>query len=221
MEEYIELINRTDSIFTNSETIIDSTQKQSFLKKNISVFYDFKNSLNLILRKYQFQEKDNGYQNEIANIVKNNIVRLLKLKDLFEIDTEYEYFESDLIESLSYNENRYVFNLQYENDASKIKSALQYLQDRNEYIRATRESKLFEEPNINGATAKKYISNEFAKFLAKIDVPNDYEEFLESEHSKQFEWLTDFNIFNSLKECEKLILDARKPFLPSEYYIKN
>lgn len=378
MEEYIELINKTDTILTTAEMITDNMKRHNFLKENISVFNDFKNSLHLILREYQIKEKGSSYQNEIADIVKNNIVRLLKQKELFENDTEYEYFESDLIEALTWNENKYAFNLQYENDISKIESALQYSQDRNEYIRVIRESKLFEEPNITGETAKKYLSNEFeqnmyghiliqmrnnllslpkeqvveiiklidnfsffkdliskdsknmsfyeknlvyqysetvlkmksiftpdilkddiiirqmwdgkieddktlknilsnisiksfmdiseydeeksnkgfiinlsehfksvnlsnnnlamvmrnifesksasnefAKFLAQIDVPNDYTEFLESEHSKRFEWLTDFNTFNSLKECEKLMLDAQRPFLPSEYYIKK
>ena len=65
------------------------------------------------------------------------------------------------------------------------------------------------------------ISYEIAKFLAQIDIPNDYNEFLDSEYAQKFKWLTDFNTFDSLKESEKLIEEAQKPFLPSEYYIKK
>ena len=65
------------------------------------------------------------------------------------------------------------------------------------------------------------ISYESAKFLAQIDIPNDYSEFLDSEYSRKFQWLTDFNTFNSLKECEKNIEEAKRPFLPAEYYMKK
>ena len=378
MEEYIELINKTNNILTTAEAMTDSTQRQNFLQENLSVFDDFKNSLHLILREYQFKEKDNYQQNEIANIVKNNIVKLLKLKNIFKKDTQYEYFESNLIEEISRNENNYAFRLQYENDMSKIEGTLQYLQERNDYIDAIKDSDLSEEEGITKVTAKKYMSNEFekniyghiliqirnnflkapkeqvvniiklidnssflketlskdnknmdffeknliyqysetvlkmksiftpdklkddivikqmwngeiedsktlknilsnisaksfadisgyddkksdkgfilelsehlknvnlsntnsalimknifetqsiskeiAKFLAQIDIPKDYSEFLESKQSEEFEWLTDFNTFDSLKKSEKLILDAQNPFLPSEYYLKK
>ena len=378
MEEYIKLIKRTSSILDTAEAIEDRTQRQDFLKDNLSVFNDFKNSLHLVLRKYQFKEKNDNAQNEIVDIVKQNIVRLLKLKELFEVGTEYEYFESDLIEALSWNENKYAFNLQYETDIGKFESALKYLQDREEYVQALKENNLFEVQDITKKIAKKYVSNEFeqniyghilmqiknnflniskeqiveiieyidnssffkdliskdskkmnfyeknlmyqysetilkmksifipdilkddiviqqmwsgkiednktlknilanisvksfmdileyddtktekgfimelsehfksvnlsdknfafimknifdsqsisyevAKFLAQIDIPNDYNEFLDSEYIQKFEWLIDFSTFDSLKKSEKLIEEAQRPFLPPEYYIKK
>ena len=378
MEEYIELIKKTDSILSKAETIEDNVQKQDFLKDNLSVFEEFKNSLHLILRKYQFKEIDDEEQNKIVDIVKNNIVRLLKSKDIFEIGTQYEYFETNLIEAISWNENKYVFNLQYENDIGKIESALKYLQDREDYVQALKENDLFEGQEMTEATAKKYVSNEFeqnmyghilihiknnflnlskeqvveiiklidessffheliskdskkmnfyeknlmyqysetvlkmksiftpdilkddavikqmwdgkiedsktlknilanisvksfmdiseyddkesekgfimelsehfknvklsdksialimkntfdsqsisyevAKFLTQIDIPNDYNDFLDSKYAHEYEWLIDFNTFDSLKKSEKIIEEAQRPFLPAEYYIKK
>ena len=378
MEEYIELIRKTSNILDTAEAIEDKTQKQAFLKENLSVFNEFKNSLHLILRKYHFKDRNDNNQNEIVDLVKDNIVGLIKLKDIFEIGTEYEYFESDLIKALSWNENKYAFNLQYETDIGKIESALEYLQDREEYVQAIKDNDLFEGQTITETTAKKYVSNEFeqnlyghllmqiknnflnipkeqiveiielidqssffkdlilkdskdmnfyeknlmyqysetilkmksiftpdilkddiviqqmwngkiednktlknilanisvksfmdiseyddiktekgfimelsehfkgvnlsdknfalimknifdsqsisyevAKFLAQIDIPNDYNEFLDSEYAQKFEWLTDFNTFDSLKKSEKIIEEAQRPFLPTEYYIKN
>lgn len=378
MEEYIELIKKTDSILSKAETIEDNVQKQDFLKDNLSVFEEFKNSLHLILRKYQFKEIDNEEQNGIADVVKNNIVRLLKSKDIFEVGTQYEYFETNLIEAISWNENKYVFNLQYENDIGKINSALKYLQDREKYVQVLKDNNLFEGQEMTEATAKKYVSNEFeqnmyghilihiknnflnlskeqvveiiklidessffneliskdskkmnfyeknlmyqysetvlkmksiftpdilkddavikqmwdgkiedsktlknilanisvksfmdiseyddkesekgfimelsehfknvklsdksialimkntfdsqsisyevAKFLTQIDIPNNYNGFLDSEYAQKFKWLTDFNTFDSLKKNEKIIEEAQRPFLPAEYYIKK
>lgn len=378
MEEYIELIKRTSNILDTAETIEDKTQRQDFLKENLFIFKEFKNSLHLVLREYQFKDGNDSNQNEIVDLVKGNIVRLIRFKDIFEIGTEYEYFESDLIDALSWNENKYAFNLQFESDIGKIQSALEYLQDREEYVQALKENNLFEGQDITEASAKKYVSNEFeqnmyghilmqiknnflnipkeqiveiikhidnslffkdliskdskkmnfyeknlmyqysetilkmksiftpdllkddiviqqmwdgkiddnktlknilanisvksfmdisgyddtktengfitelsehfkgvnlseknfalimknifdsqsisyevARFLAQIDIPNDYNEFLDSEYAQEFEWLTDFNTFDSLKKSEKIIEEAQRPFLPPEYYIKK
>lgn len=62
---------------------------------------------------------------------------------------------------------------------------------------------------------------EVAKVLAKIDVPNDFVEFMNSEHSKKYSWLLESSVFQTLKKYEKNILDAKDPFLPAEYYIKK
>lgn len=378
MEEYIELIDRVNNILNTAETVKDDSKRQVFLRNNVSIFNDFKNSLHLILRKFQFKDKDNKVQNEIVDKVKNNIARLLNMKDVFEKDELYPYFKSEIIEALSWNENKFAFNLQYEKDMNKVESALQYLQYRKDYIDVLRANDLFEGQSLNESAAKKYVSNEYeqnmfghalillknnllslskddvvrllehidnstffkdliskdnkkmnfyeknliyqycetilrmksiftpdklkddeaikqfwegkiedpktlksildnvsiysfadlleyeqdgsingflkdlsnhfkavnlsnksiplimkkifdsqlipyeyARFLAQIDLPNDYNEFLNSQYSDKFQWLTDFNTFKSLKDCEKLIEDARKPFLPVEYYIKK
>lgn len=378
MEEYIELIDRVNNILNTAENIKNENERQSFFRNNISVFNVFKDSLHLILREFQFKHKDNDVQNEIVDKVKNNIVRLLNMKDVFERDDLYPHFKSELIEALSWNENKFAFNLQYEKDMSKVESALQYLQDRKEYINVLRTNELFEGQSLNESVAKKYITNEYeqnmfghvlillknnflsmskddvvrllghidnstffkdliskdnkkmnfyeknliyqycetilkmksiftpdklkddevikkfwngkiedpktlksiltnisvysfvdiygdeqnkstngflidlanhfkdvnmsdqsisaimkkifdsqlttyeyAQFLAKIELPNDYNEFLDSQYSDKFQWLTDFNTFKSLKDCEKFIENARQPFLPAEYYIKK
>ena len=116
MEEYIELIEKINDILNIAETIDESSQKQLFLENNLPEFNNFKNSLHIILREYQFKEKGNEPQNKIVDKVKNNIIRLLNLKDVFKKDSQYEYFKYDLIESVSWNENKFAFNLQNEID---------------------------------------------------------------------------------------------------------
>ena len=65
------------------------------------------------------------------------------------------------------------------------------------------------------------LKYEIANFLAKIDIPNTYEEFINSQHSVQNEWLSYCKVFTKLKSAEKEIEDARNPFLPAEYYVKK
>lgn len=378
MEEYIELINSVSDILNKAEMIKDNNERQSFLEKNIDTFNNFKNSLNIILKEFQFKQKDNKMQNAMADKVKNNIVRLLNINNIFEKDEQYPYFKCELIESLSWNENNFVFKLQNEADMSKVESALRYLQDRQDYIEVLKANNLFEGQDLNDSAAKQYVSNEYeqnlfghalmtlkknflslsknevvkllehidnstffkqmiskddnqmnfyeknliyqycetilkmksiftpdklkydevikqfwngkiedsknlknilenisvnlfvdlladeqdkfedgflmdianhlkkvnlsdksisfimkkifdlqavsyeyAQFLAQIDLPNDYDEFLDSSYSNKFKWLRDLKTFNSLKDCEKSIEDARRPFLPAEYYIKK
>ena len=81
MEEYIELIKRTSNILDTAETIEDKTQRQDFLKENLFIFKEFKNSLHLVLREYQFKDGNDSNQNEIVDLVKGNIVRLIRFKD--------------------------------------------------------------------------------------------------------------------------------------------
>lgn len=76
---------------------------------------------------------------------------------------------------------------------------------------------LFIEETLN----KDFPLNEVAKVLAQIDIPKDFVEFMNSEHSKKYSWLLEGSIFQTLKKYEKDILDAKNPFLPVEYYIKK
>jgi len=64
-------------------------------------------------------------------------------------------------------------------------------------------------------------SYEIAKALAKIDIPKDILEFMDSNHSKEYSWLLEGTAFQDLKNAEKDIEDAREPFLPAEYYVKK
>ena len=84
MEEYIELINSVSDILNKAEMIKDNNERQSFLEKNIDTFNNFKNSLNIILKEFQFKQEDNKMQNAMADKVKNNIVRLLNINNIFE-----------------------------------------------------------------------------------------------------------------------------------------
>lgn len=59
MEEYIELIKRTSNILDTAEAIENKAERQSLLKDNLYVFNEFKNSLHLVLRKYQFKDRNN------------------------------------------------------------------------------------------------------------------------------------------------------------------
>lgn len=165
MEEYIELINSVSDILNKAEMIKDNNERQSFLEKNIDTFNNFKNSLNIILKEFQFKQEDNKMQNAMADKVKNNIVRLLNINNIFEKDEQYPYFKCELIESLSWNENNFVFKLQNEADMSKVESALRYLQDRQDYIEVLKANNLFEGQDLNDSAAKQYVSNEYEQNL--------------------------------------------------------
>lgn len=378
MNEYEEIIETINEILNTANSFESTKEKQNFLAEKIDILHTFKDSLSLILRSYQFKENGNEFQNNISNKLKNSISALLQQKNFFESQPQFEYFISELLDALNYNENKFAFNLQYETNMDNVKTAIEYLQTRNDYLRILEEQGYFQDETLNGSSALNYktskyeenmlghaliqIKNNFLKCnkediisiiqcidnsnffdaliqksdkemdfydknlifqyadtilkiksiftpelvkddkfvqamwngkikdtktiqsiiqnisvdtldvllnpsnenittpfifdiadhfkkldlsdkqisiiinemlnkgissyeianaLAKIDVPNNYTEFIESEHSQEYPWLLDSNVFQTLKTSEKEIEDARSPYLPAEYYAKK
>lgn len=378
MEEYNDLISRINDILNTITSTENTTEKSKIFENNLTLFIDFKNSLNTILRLFQFKENGDITQNGISDKLKNIIGMLLQNKTLFENQPQFEYFASELLDSLSYNENRFAYNLQYETNMGKVETAIEYLQTRTDYLTILEENNYFQGETLNTSSALSYrsskyeenmlghaliqiknnflnmkkediiriiqcidnsdffekliqktdkqmdfydknlvfqytdtilklksiftpenikddkfvqamwsgkiknpktlqsiISNvsidnidsllvsssekpqnsflldlvnhfkevdfsdknialvineilsrdnlpyEVATLLAKIDVPNNFSEFMDSEHFEEFSWLSEGTAFQTLKKSEKAIEDARRPYLPAEYYIKK
>ena len=167
MKQIIELINRINNILSTADSIKDNAQQEQFLKDNLLEFNEFYKNIYLILEKYQFRDKDDKEQNEIAKIVKNNILRLLKFKDTLNVYTEgrfygktdYENFLIDLLQSFINNEKKCVESFQNEKDIKEenFESALEYFEDKKDYIRVMQENHLYEDGLFNDS--KKYFSN--------------------------------------------------------------
>lgn len=402
MDKDIELIKKVDSVLSTAYNIEDREQREIFLKENLSVFDDFYEKIYSILGKYQYKEKNNEEQNQIADIVKNNIIRILNLHDILNVNVEkkdwtveckYEDFLKDLLNAFINMENIYVEGLRNkreikQKDIEDFESVLEYLNTKNEYIRVIKENNLhkfyedecgygsnndyiikffdhtndmfvfncfldlvkanfmnltkeqgielltilqnseflkdfnfedlnrlstgmesskcnilysysndileiksnlmqnslkddivlkqfwegnFEEEEIikdildnisidslmtiseyDSRTSEKgfirellehfknlNLSNrsitlilnkilkkdintyEVARFLAKIDLPNTCKEFKQSEYAKEYEWLTDYDLFYELKDKDSQMERGYPPFLPAEYYIKK
>lgn len=171
MKQIIELINRINNILSTADSIKDNAQQEQFLKDNLLEFNEFYKNIYLILEKYQFRDKDDKEQNEIAKIVKNNILRLLKFKDNLNVYTEgrfygktdYENFLIDLLQSFINNEKKCVESFQNEKDIKEenFESALEYFEDKKDYIRVMQENHLYEDGLFNDS--KKYFSNDTEK----------------------------------------------------------
>ena len=171
MKQIIELINRINNILSTADSIKDNAQQEQFLKDNLLEFNEFYKNIYLILEKYQFRDKDDKEQNEIAKIVKNNILRLLKFKDTLNVYTEgrfygktdYENFLIDLLQSFINNEKKCVESFQNEKDIKEenFESALEYFEDKKDYIRVMQENHLYEDGLFNDS--KKYFSNDTEK----------------------------------------------------------
>ena len=71
MDKDIELIKKVDSVLSTAYNIVDIEHREIFLKEKLSVFDDFYEKIYSILGKYQYKEKNNEEQNQIADIVKN------------------------------------------------------------------------------------------------------------------------------------------------------
>ena len=378
MNEYEEIIISINNILNTASSLGSKELQQEFLLQNADILQNFKNSLIVILRLYQFKENGNITQNDISDKLKDVISMLLEQKSLFENLPQFEYFVSELLDGLNYNENKYAFNLQYETNMDNVQTAIEYLQTRAEYLSILENNGYFQDNSLNGSTALSYrsskyeenmlghalikiknnfftvkkediikilrcidnsdffdkliqksdkqmdfydknlifqytdtilklksiftpetvkddkfvqamwygkikdsktiqsivknisldtlailldlpsentqspflfdlanhfkqlnysdqkiailinevlnkglSSHEVAKALAKIDIPKDFAEFMDSEHSKEYSWLLEGTVFQTLKEVEKDIEDAKSPFLPAEYYIKK
>ena len=378
MNEYEEIIISINNILNTASSLDNKELQQEFLMQNADVLQNFKDSLIVILRSYQFKENGNTAQNDISDKLKNVISMLLEQKSLFENQPQFEYFISELLDGLNYNENKFAFNLQYETNMGNVQTAIEHLQTRADYLRILEENGYFQDDSLNGSSALSYrsskyeenmlghaliqiknnfltvkkediikilqcidnsdffdkliqksdkqmdfydknlifqytdtilklksiftpetikddkfvqamwngeikdsktiqsivknisvdtldvllnsssensqtpflfdlanhfkqlnysdknialvinevlnkglSSHEIAKALAKIDIPKDFAEFMDSEHSKEYSWLLEGTVFQTLKESEKDIEDAKRPFLPAEYYIKK
>lgn len=378
MEEYNDLIIKINDVLNIIASTENTREKSKIFENNLTLFIDFKNSLNTILRLFQFKENGDITPNGISDNLKNIIAMLLQNKFVLENQPQFEYFASELLDSLSYNENRFAYNLQYEINMGKVETAIEYLQTRTDYLTILEENNYFQGENLNTSSALSYrsskyeenmlghaliqiknnflnmnkediiriiqcidnsgffekliqktdkqmdfydknlvfqytdtilklksiftpesikddkfvqtmwngkiknpktiqniISNvsidnmysllesssensqnpflldlanhfkevdfsdknialvineilsrdnlpyEVAILLAKIDVPNNFSEFMDSEHFEEFSWLSEGTVFQTLKKSEKVIEDARRPYLPAEYYIKK
>ena len=378
MEEYNDLISRINSILDPITSTENTTEKSKIFENNLTLFIDFKNSLNTILRLFQFKENGDTTQNDISDKLKNIVSVLLQNKSIFENEPQFEYFVSELLDSLSSNENRFAHNLQYETNMDKVETAIEYSQTRTDYLTILEENHHFQGEALNASSALSYRSNKYeenmlghaliqiknnflnlkkediiriiqcidnsdffekliqktdkqmdfydknlvfqytntilklksiftpeslkddkfvqamwsgkiknpkilkniisnvsidnidnlltsssensqnsfllslanhfkevdfsdknisliineilsrdnlpyevATLLAKIDVPNNFSEFMDSEHFEEFSWLSEGTVFQTLKNSEKAIEYARRPYLPAEYYIKK
>jgi len=370
MENYDNLIKEINTILDTAESIENTNEKFDYLNNNCTVFEEFIDSITLILMQYQFKENSNSF--------KTVMTKLLALNGFFENIPHLKYYKSNLLDALNRSESKFAFRLQYEKNMSQVECALEYLQDRSEYVSVLKENKFFEGQPLNEGSARDYVSNNYeqnmyghaliqlkenfltlprekvielvqlidnspfwdelisknsknmnffennllfqycdsvirmksiftpdklkddriinamwsgkihdsktlkcileslsansfatllgeiqsedkngffielanhfenvnmstsnisiimksllekgnlsyesATLLAKIDVPADYYDFLDSQHAQKFPWLTDANTFLALKNNEKSIEDARSPFLPAEYYIQK
>lgn len=378
MEEFADIINRINMVLNTINSAETETEKRKIFEANLDVFTDFQLSLDTILRLYQFKEDGDITQNDISDRLKNVVTLLLKNGFLFEQHSQFQYLESSLLDALSYNENKFAFNLQYENNGNKAKTAIEYLETRKSYFDILDENDNFKGQSLNESSAINYRSNtyeknmlghalmqikdnflnmsqedivkiihsidgsgvfeellqkspeqmnfydknlisqyaetvlklksiftpemmkddvfvqamwngkiqdpktlqaitknisidsldsllafsnadsqipylinlsehfrqvgfsdknialliseildkgispfEIAALLARIDTPKDLTEFANSEHSQEFSWLLEGPVFQTLKDSEKSIEDARYPYLPAEYYTKK
>ena len=380
MDENEKIILSIDNILNEASSLESKELKQKFFLQRIDAFKKIKNSLAEILELYQFREHGNIAQNHISDKLRNVIVEILKQKSLFENQPQFEYFIAELLDMLNYNENKFAFKLQFEKDINSVQVAIEYLQNRNMYLKILKENRndYFQDDSLNGSAAREYCSSKYeenllghaliqikenflklkkediinviknidnsdfideliqksekqtdfydenlifqytdtilklksifipetvkndrfvqamwngkitnsktiqsivknisvdtldillnyssenlktpfifdlanhfkkvnysdkdiatvindvvsrnylyhqvAKVLAKIDIPKDLMEFMNSKYSKEYSWLLEGNVFQSLKKMEKDIEDAKEPLLPTEYYIKK
>ncbi len=238
MDEYIEIINQIDDILNTSENIENENDKRIFLQQNLNTFENFKDSLIVILRQYQFIEQKNNEQNIQVQKVRNAISRLLQMKDVFEEDSRFAYYKSELLDAINYNENRFAFNLQYETSIDKVKSALQYLDDRKNYISILEENNMFSEQGLNESSANEYKVNNYEQNmfghslmllksnflnLEKEDVIEilqhiDNSDFFNSLITKQYDKMN-FYEQNLIYQYSDTILKMKSIFAPDE--LKN
>lgn len=60
-----------------------------------------------------------------------------------------------------------------------------------------------------------------AELLVEIDMPDDFDELINSKDFKEYSWIAEKNVFKKLKELESQIENAQTPYLPVEYYVKK
>jgi len=161
MDEYNDLIIRINDILTTITSTENATEKSKLLQNNLTLFIDFKDSINTILRIYTFKGNENLAQNNIADKLQNIIGLLLKNSTLFKNQPQFEYFISELLDSLSYNENRFAYNLQYENNIGKVEAAIEYLQTRANYLTILEENNFFQGEGLNTSSALSYRSSKY------------------------------------------------------------
>jgi len=166
MEDYNSLIDKLDAVLNTLSSIKDINQKRKFFKNNLSLFINFKDSLDIILRLYQFKEKGNDIQNQYSDKLENIIALLFQHHFLF-VDQEYfEYFMYDLLYKLNFNERNFAFNLQYETNIPKIEIAVQYVgTTRAHYLQILKENSYFKGQGLNESEALSYSSSTYEKSM--------------------------------------------------------
>ena len=169
--------------------------------QNAEVFQNFKDSLTVILGSYQFKENNNISQNDFSDKLKNAISMLLEQKSLFEKLPQSEYFVSELLDGLNYNENKFAFNLQYETNMSNVQTAIEYLQTRANYLNILEENNYFQDESLNGNAALSYRSNKYEENMlghALIQIKNNFLTMKKEDIIKTLQCIDDSNFLDKL-----------------------
>lgn len=199
MEEYNNLIDELDKILNELSSIEDITQKRDFFTHNLSIFLKFKDSLNVILRLYQFKESGNDVQNKYSNKLENIIAGLLQHHFLFVDLNPFEYFMSNLLDTLSFNEGKFAFNLQYETNIPKIEIAVEYMKTRTHYLEILEANSYFKRQDLNENSAITYSSTTYEKSMighALMQIKNTFLNMTREEIVRLLQCLDFSNFFS-------------------------
>lgn len=150
---YYEKIIKLDKLLNELDIIENPSEKINFIEDNFIEIYYFSDLLEGIFRQDKFKE------NEINDILKKNIIRVLNKKDVFEKSYSFQYYKANILDSLSRNENKFAFDLQSENNKENVEMAIKYLKDREEYIKVLEENNFFNGQDMNENSAKEYKNN--------------------------------------------------------------
>lgn len=150
---YYDKIIKLDKLLNELDSIENSSEKINFIEDNFIEIYYFSDLLEGIFRKDKYKE------NETNDILKKNIIRVLNKKDVFEKSYSFQYYKSNILDSLSRNENRFAFDLKTQNNIENVEMAIKYLKDREDYIKVLEENIFFEGQDMNENSAKEYKNN--------------------------------------------------------------
>lgn len=215
MNEYEQIINSLNSMLTEFSSLDSKDLKENFLLENSDILEMFKKFLVVLLQLYQFKEFGNEHQNAISNKLMNSISILLQNADILKGIPKYDFFITELLDNLDYNESKYAFNLQYNSDHHGIKSALEYSKIRANYLEILDTNNFYQDDSFLGISARKYYANKYEENMLGHSIMYLKKHFLKMDETdiKQIVQLIDnSNIVDHLMQ---------KAHNPKDFYSSN
>lgn len=156
--------NLIDELYTVSNELSnmsDPDNKTLYFQANSSLFIQFKNSLATLLRQYHFKVIGDSEQNNYSDKFQKIIAILLEHGTFLNSIPQFEYFISNLLDSLSFSEGSFAIKLQFSNDFSNIQTAIEYLNTRKRFLEHLSSINYFEGQDLNNPSALNYKDNKY------------------------------------------------------------
>lgn len=206
MKDYTDLLDQMNQALKEIQSFETENDKISFVEDNFELFFNFKNELSNMLRKYQFKESNNQYQNDICDKLKDNLIQILSVDNVFEYDSDemsyLKYFKSNILDALSTNENKFAFRIQYEGSMNNTKSAILYLKYRDDYLKAIEDNNLLKDEDLTSYSSNSYINNHYEQNMlghSLIQLNNNFKDLEKEDIIQLMSCIDSSSFINSLE----------------------